>query len=94
MVEAGIVVIRALPAGRDEDKHVASPPPLAEPQMSRAAGERVVPVMTAQSQEEEEEMLLTEINHKHQCIKNRRYTNTKLDCLPSSLCFKVVCLLR
>lgn len=49
MVEACVVVIRAQPAGRDVDKHVASPLPPAEPQMSRAAGERVVPVLTARS---------------------------------------------
>lgn len=49
MDEARVVVIRAQPARRDVDKHVASPPPPAEPQTSRAAGGRVVPALTARS---------------------------------------------
>lgn len=49
MAEACVVAIRAQPAGRDVDKHVASPLPPAEPQASRAAGGRVVPALTARS---------------------------------------------
>lgn len=49
MVEPCVVVIRTQPAGRDVDKHVASPLPPVEPQTSRAAGGRLVPVLTARS---------------------------------------------
>lgn len=66
-------MIIAQSARRDLDEHVASLLPLVEPQTSQEEG-----LFQLSSQlkipTEGEEMLLTEINHKQQCLKNKYIT--------------------